>query len=71
MNHHKTTAEIPNVNDDYLFAASNRDCTGLIPSGIQGNDEVDNYEEIYPYLPGYFPRPENIPTMNESKNPLK
>ncbi len=36
---------------DYLKAASSMDCTGLIPRGIEDESEIENYEEIYPYLP--------------------
>ena len=71
MNHHKTTADNPTINDDYLFAASNQDCTGLIPSGIHGSDEIENYEEIYPYLPRYFPEAPSISPIENLLNPLK
>lgn len=43
---------------DYLKASSVQDCTGLIPSAIQNDEEVENYEELYPFLPK---PPENIP----------
>lgn len=45
------TEEDPTINDDYLFAASYNDCTGLIPSLPQNEEEVKNYEEISHYLP--------------------
>ena len=36
---------------DYLKASSAQDCTGLIPTGIKDDSEVENYTEIYPFLP--------------------
>ncbi len=39
------------MNDDFLFASSCYDCTGLIPSGGHGEEEAQNYNEVYPYLP--------------------
>lgn len=36
---------------DYLKVSSAHDCTGLIPAGIQDDEEVENYEELYPFLP--------------------
>ena len=36
---------------DYLKASSAQDCTGLIPSGIEYEEEIENYEELYPFLP--------------------
>lgn len=38
----------------YLKPASAQDCTGLIPAGITDEDELENYEELYPFLP-YIP----------------
>ena len=38
---------------DYIKAASAQDCTGLIPSGIRNTSEIENYEELYPFLPFY------------------
>lgn len=36
---------------DYLKASSTQDCTGLIPAGITHEEEIENYEELYPFLP--------------------
>lgn len=36
---------------DYLKASSAQDCTGLIPAGINYEEEIENYEELYPFLP--------------------
>lgn len=41
----------PTMGDDYLFAASYNDCTGLIPSVAHNETEADNYDEIAHYLP--------------------
>ncbi|MCH5202520.1 MAG: hypothetical protein J1F17_04855 [Oscillospiraceae bacterium] len=27
------------------------DCTGLIPTEIESEEEIHNYEELYPFLP--------------------
>ena len=36
---------------DYLKASSTQDCTGLIPASITYEEELENYEELYPFLP--------------------
>ena len=36
---------------DYLKASSPQDCTGLIPSGIIQESELESYQDIYPFLP--------------------
>ena len=36
---------------DYLKASSAQDCTGLIPKGIAYEEEIENYEELYSFLP--------------------
>ena len=41
----------PTMGEDYLFSASCTDCTGLIPSVTDDKEELENYEELYPYLP--------------------
>ena len=40
-----------NDNYDYLKTSSAQDCTGLIPAGIQYEEELENYEDLYPFLP--------------------
>lgn len=43
---------VTSANDyEYLKTSSAQDCTGLIPSGIQSEEELENYEELYPFLP--------------------
>ena len=36
---------------DYLGASSAQDCTGLIPSLPTKKEEIESYEELYPFLP--------------------
>ena len=39
-------------NYDYLtHSASTQDCTGLMPTIPLNPDEVESYEQIYPFLP--------------------
>lgn len=37
--------------DNYLYAASTTEMTGLTPTIAHNEHEAQNYEEIYPYLP--------------------
>lgn len=41
----------PTMNDDYLFAASACDCTGLAPTVAHNEAEAESYNEIAHYLP--------------------
>lgn len=50
MKEHKNQ-KIDPMEYDYLKASSVNDCTGLIPSGIKDSSEIENYEEIFPFLP--------------------
>lgn len=46
--------DYPVDSDDEEFygaGASAYDCTGLIPSEPQSEDDLDAYGDIYPYLP--------------------
>lgn len=36
---------------DYLNTSSATDCTGLIPAAPAEEEELENYEELYPFLP--------------------
>lgn len=49
---------------DYLKASSVQDCTGLIPSAIQDDAEIENYQELYPFLPKVYVR-ENTESESE------
>lgn len=35
----------------YLNASSGTDCTGLIPSAVSTDEEFENYNELYDFLP--------------------
>lgn len=39
------------MEDDYLYSASATDMTGLIPSGGHDDYELENFDEVYAYLP--------------------
>ncbi len=41
----------PEDEEDYTTGASAYDLTGLIPSEPQSEEELEAYEDIYPYLP--------------------
>lgn len=51
----KPKQEINNLPEyDYLKPASTQDCTGLIPAGPVDENEMDQYEELYSFLPPVF-----------------
>lgn len=51
--HYKT--ETPDIDiDEELNTCSTYDCTGLIPSAIKNDNEIESYESIYHYLPPDF-----------------
>ena len=39
-----------------LNTCSNQDCTGLIATAVQNEEQADSYEELYPYISGVAPR---------------
>lgn len=47
----KTNREIIDDYDYLSNAASSMDCTGLIPSLPENEDEIEAYNEIYQFLP--------------------
>ena len=51
MNKQKTNPPSFKEEYDFLTVSSAQDCTGLIPAGIQNEEEVEKYEELYPFLP--------------------
>ena len=51
---------------DYLKASSAQDCTGLIPAAPQSEEELESYEELYPFLPN--PAAKN--TIKRQETPL-
>ena len=49
--------ENSNIDDNYLYAASATDMTGLAPTVAHNEYEVQSYEELFPYLPPVQPSP--------------
>ena len=47
----KDNQKLINSTDYLVNSASTQDCTGLIPRGLQSDEEVEAYEEVYHYLP--------------------
>lgn len=48
----KSKSKLPPIPEyDYLKSASAQDCTGLIPAAPADKDELENYEQLYPFLP--------------------
>lgn len=41
-----------------LASCSTQDCTGLIPSGLDSEAELEAYEELYPFLPRPSEKPD-------------
>nr|WP_317284046.1 hypothetical protein [uncultured Sellimonas sp.] len=42
---------------DYLTnSASSNDCTGLIPSAIQSEEELESYNDVYSFVPPKVPK---------------
>ena len=41
----------PLADDNYLYAASANDMTGLTPTVAHNEYEAQSYEEVFPYLP--------------------
>lgn len=49
-----------------LKPCSVQDCTGLIPKGPVDEAEMENYEELYPFLPR-IPRPSGQRDREQTK----
>jgi len=45
----------PIADDNYLYAASANDMTGLAPTVAHNEYEAQSYEEVFPYLPPVQP----------------
>lgn len=45
----------PTMDEDYLYSASCRDCTGLTPTPAHDEFEAESYQELYHYLPPISP----------------
>lgn len=37
--------------DEYMKTSSGTDCTGLIPAAAKNESELENYNELYDFLP--------------------
>ena len=37
--------------DEYMKTSSGTDCTGLIPAAAKNETELENYNELYDFLP--------------------
>ena len=37
--------------DEYMKSSSGTDGTGLIPAAVQSDSELENYNELYDFLP--------------------
>ena len=46
MKKDEKTTKNPTMDDDYLFASSATDCTGLIPTVAHDEYEAESYDEI-------------------------
>lgn len=51
MNREKIKSSEASEHFHNLSPCSAQDMTGLIPSGPAGEDELENYEQLYPFLP--------------------
>ena len=49
--------EDSNLDDNYLYAASATDMTGLAVTVAHDEYEAQSYEEVFPYLPPVQPNP--------------
>lgn len=47
----------PLADNNNLLVASTNEMTGLTPTVAQDDAEVENYEEVFPYLPPLRPIP--------------
>ena len=61
-------------NDLELNTCSNQDCTGLIPTAVQNEEQADSYEELYPYITVVSPtlqdNPNKINANTKKRNRL-
>ena len=37
--------------EEYMKSSSGTDCTGLIPAAVRSDSELENYNELYDFLP--------------------
>lgn len=60
----EASAENQRIIDSYDYltnAASTQDCTGLIPSAPQNDEELESYDALYKYQPPKIPAPKDTP----------
>lgn len=59
--------EDSNLDDNYLYAASATDMTGLAVTVAHDEYEAQSYEEVFPYLPPVQPNPDggDVPSVAE------
>ncbi len=50
-NYYRNYPVNPEDEEEYCPGVSSYDLTGLVPSEPQSEDELDAYEDIYPYMP--------------------
>ncbi|WP_180994616.1 hypothetical protein [Clostridium sp. chh4-2] len=43
--------KVSEMDDIDIMACSTMDCTGLIPSLPQNDEELENYNDLYPFEP--------------------
>ena len=41
----------PDSEEEAFAVASTQECTGLIPALPENEDQLESYEELYPFLP--------------------
>lgn len=54
----------PLADDNYLYAASANDMTGLAPTVAHNEYEAQSYEEVFPYLPPIQPNTQGDATAS-------
>ena len=59
--------EDSNLDDNYLYAASATDMTGLAVTVAHNEYEAQSYEEVFPYLPPVQPNPDGgeVPAVSD------
>ena len=63
----------PTMDEDYLYAASCRDSTGLTPTVAHNEYEAESYQELNHYLPPVIPTQgsKKLPQHNTDKIHLR
>lgn len=72
-NIHPLESTEPERDEDYLYSASNHDCTGLTPTPAHDEFQAEAYQELFHYVPPYGPigscsfLDDPIPPMNHGR----